>query len=804
MLTMKDMALKMANNETQSRSQIEEYWSEHFLSKFGLEYIKYDILIKKRECKNKDILKDRAIQKIAQVLRIEANENNIMNMCIKFRQEILLLLRCVVRQCFLIGWDMKEKWQMDFALLLMPPWLRTVEMELVMLPQAVLMECVAVTAETAVTTRFKVLLEEGGSVVFPRWDTFDAGDFKKVSAYYNISRTEARDVWSGMCSKSRQRIMQEVQCREGSREVNFEVTDLLLLHDLTFRLVTPESLSKPKQLQKLTTLYQCVLKRNVENVLRNERPRLLEVWMQVLAEYPFSMGFSSVVYIQRQWYELKQLARSEVLAFHLQQPRPHHHPHPLLLSIVANFRHIVQEPLPKWSEFVTSKMVVKFKDITKTLSKKVLEGWMDELIKATEQSGIQNKSLQKHICIVQPLNSNKNIIKINKETQTNTIESNKLMENTSNENNIINQNIKDKESENLNKSDLNIDNMNECVASIHSSVANKINVEGNIDFNVFNNIDPTKAKKCFIFDSDSDSETLSAISLNETDRQTFQTELNSDMSQTSEDSKVLDWFKENGEKSKQIKENLQSKIDPKLRKEITIPLIRCDEIPAWKKYYKNNTININNIKNELCSLKCKNKKINTTKILKRQTRSNNSIYYDLNINCEGLSENFLRNNKNKLLFKLCKRLSVNLQRFTHKQRTLCRRRKKIQLTDIEEVRKINSTILTAEVAPVSITKCDPPSEGDFGILSDESMIEVTNDNVIDALELDELFNKLPVPSLTSINLDKPTETTNIATGHDNINSEQNKTNTKEENYEDLNKKILYIIMNGPVKTKQNP
>ncbi|KPJ20975.1 hypothetical protein RR48_00672 [Papilio machaon] len=148
-------------------------------------------------------------------------------------------------------------------------------------------ESAMLSAETTLTNKFKALLEEGGSVKFSRWDTFDANDFKKVSAYYNITMTEARDVWSALCSKTRQRIIQEAQCREGSREINFELTDLLLLHDLSFNIVTSESLLKPKQLQKLTALYQCVLKKDVENVLRNERPRLLEVWLQVLAAYPF-------------------------------------------------------------------------------------------------------------------------------------------------------------------------------------------------------------------------------------------------------------------------------------------------------------------------------------------------------------------------------------------------------------------------------------------------------------------------------------------------------------------------------------
>ncbi|KPJ10592.1 hypothetical protein RR48_04537 [Papilio machaon] len=654
------MDLKTANNETKSRSQTEEYWSEHFLSKFGLEYIKHNIL-NKRSFKKKDtILKDfdlqmpskegctsiqpsyprrssrtaisltqapvekqlqsseselsdeeahqlevKAIHKIAQVLHIEADEKNITDMCIQFRREILLLLRRVVRQCFLIGWDMKIKWQLDFALLLMPPWLRTVEMELMMLPQAVVSHK-DVGSETLSGTyddsdcetcsdgvrddvsgddahdKFKALLEEGGSVKFSLWDTFDANDFKKVAL----------------------------------------------------------------------------------------------------------LGFSSLVYIQRQWYELKQLARSEVLAFHLQHS--HTPPHPLLLSIVANFRHIVQEPLPKWSDFVTSKMVVKFKDISKTISKKVLEESMDELNNAREQADLINGEI------------------------------NKLTENTISEIYLVNnKNIIEKESQSNNKSDLidtNVDkqtiNNNEFIVNVNSSVAIKKNLDNKnslitnntiecneIDLNaVLNNIDPTKAQKHLIFDSDSDSETLSVVSQME---------------------------------------------------------------------YSNN--------------------ISTEK----------QTYFETELN-SGISQN----NKHS---KLCKQLSVNLHRFTNEQRTMCRRKKKIQLTDIEEVRKINSTILTAEVAPVSISRCDSPSEADsFGIFSEEPTREITNYNVIDALELDELFKKLPVPPLTPINLDKSMEmTTNTSSAalchNDSEQNKINKPNNKvDESYDELNDKILSIIMKSPV------
>ncbi|XP_045538415.1 uncharacterized protein LOC106715583 isoform X2 [Papilio machaon] len=136
---------------------------------------------------------------------------------------------------------------------------------------------------------------------------------------------------------------------------------------------------------------------------------------------------------------------------------------------------------------------------------------------------------------------------------------------------------------------------------------------------------------------------------------------------------------------------------------------------------------------------------------------------------------------------------------------MCRRKKKIKLTDIEEVRKINSTILTAEVAPVSISRCDSPSEADsFGIFSEEPTREITNYNVIDALELDELFKKLPVPPLTPINLDKSmelsTNTSSAALCHND--SEQNKINKSndkvDESYDELNDKILSIIMKSPV------
>lgn len=119
-------------------------------------------------------------------------------------------------------------------------------------------------------------------------------------------------------------------------------------------------------------------------------------------------------------------------------------------------------------------------------------------------------------------------------------------------------------------------------------------------------------------------------------------------------------------------------------KNLTIPLIRCD-LQLLKK----------------CTNKIKNKNKKTLRTQRElRSSSNNTIYYK-NIHLNGLSEDFLRNDKNKNLFKLCKPISVKLERVRDERN--CRRAKKVKLADIEEVRKINSTILTAEVAPVSVS-----------------------------------------------------------------------------------------------------
>ncbi|XP_072937470.1 uncharacterized protein [Epargyreus clarus] len=70
---------------------------------------------------------------------------------------------------------------------------------------------------------------------------------------------------------------------------------------------------------------------------------------------------------------------------------------------------------------------------------------------------------------------------------------------------------------------------------------------------------------------------------------------------------------------------------------------------------------------------------------------------DLYPKLKGLSKSFLGNEHNKRLFEVCKPVVVKLTDVEAPRRRLV---KKVELVDIEEVRRINRTILTAQVTPV--------------------------------------------------------------------------------------------------------
>lgn len=158
--------------------------------------------------------------------------------------------------------------------------------------------------------------------------------------------------------------------------------------------------------------------------------------------------------------------------------------------------------------------------------------------------------------------------------------------------------------------------------------------------------------------------------------------------------------------------------DFKLVTDPTVSLIRCDLHPFWKKHSCNNLIKLNKVNLNIFT---ENTSRTTKKIYKNDFRNKQKdmaikIYNkkdlmknpDFNKKLRSLSEEFLLKNAN--LLNLYQPVTVDLIR-----ESLCdlklqcrdldgsgeRVMKKVHLPDINEIRRINRSILTAEVAPIT-------------------------------------------------------------------------------------------------------
>lgn len=160
-------------------------------------------------------------------------------------------------------------------------------------------------------------------------------------------------------------------------------------------------------------------------------------------------------------------------------------------------------------------------------------------------------------------------------------------------------------------------------------------------------------------------------------------------------------------------------LDFKLATETTVPLIRCDLHPFWKKYSCNNSIKICNSNLDIFT---ENVSRMPKKVYKNDFRNKRKhvavkVYNkkdlmknpDFNKKLRKLSEDFLL--KNSDLFNLYRPVTVDLIRERIRDIELRahdfggsgeRVMKKVNLHDINEVRRINKSILTAQVAPITV------------------------------------------------------------------------------------------------------
>lgn len=156
--------------------------------------------------------------------------------------------------------------------------------------------------------------------------------------------------------------------------------------------------------------------------------------------------------------------------------------------------------------------------------------------------------------------------------------------------------------------------------------------------------------------------------------------------------------------------------DLKLVTETTVPLVRCDLQPFWKKHSYNNSIKVCNFNLDIFTKNVSRRSMNiynndfpnkqkhmTVKVYNKKDLMKNP---DLNKKLRKLSEDFLL--KNADLFNICRPVTVDLIRQRiHGLRVQDfegsgeRVLKKVILPDINEVRRINKSILTAQVAPIT-------------------------------------------------------------------------------------------------------
>ncbi|XP_026316476.1 uncharacterized protein LOC113227704 [Hyposmocoma kahamanoa] len=158
-------------------------------------------------------------------------------------------------------------------------------------------------------------------------------------------------------------------------------------------------------------------------------------------------------------------------------------------------------------------------------------------------------------------------------------------------------------------------------------------------------------------------------------------------------------------------------IDLKLVTETTVPLVRCDLQPFWKKHSYNNSIKVYNFNLDIFTKNVSRRSRNiynndfpnkqkhvTVKVYNKKDLMKNP---DLNKKLRKLSEDFLL--KNADLLNICRPVTVDLIRERiHGLRVQDfegsgeRVLKKVVLPDINEVRRINKSILTAQVAPITV------------------------------------------------------------------------------------------------------
>ncbi|XP_068622271.1 uncharacterized protein [Battus philenor] len=339
--------------------------SGHFMSFFAKEFIKHEILVQIYIFGNKEFPlyeKHEAHKKLALTTGLNDYNVELLVACTGLCSTLNLRLSHIVRQCLNIGWPLER------ALFLAPHWLRTIESKLHLLQYVIQNE----TSESVSMTQTLKVFHFNAQLVAIARSAVKAGKsfyskdiFDSFSVAYDTKMVKILSLWKRMCTNVKKNITAKAETGDhpcNSYKVDWLIADFLLLYDKSFRVVTSNSLLRVEELKCLVILFKLVVKHNIETLIQNRNPALVQAWMNLYMNYP-SSGEISLVLLQRRWYDLKMEARFQVLQYWRGETVTQ--PHPLLLAIVSNFRYIVLEPYPKWSHLVNYGLIVEFKDITK-------------------------------------------------------------------------------------------------------------------------------------------------------------------------------------------------------------------------------------------------------------------------------------------------------------------------------------------------------------------------------------------------------------------------------------------------------
>ncbi|CAH0717008.1 unnamed protein product, partial [Brenthis ino] len=480
---------------------------------------------------------------------------------------------------------------------------------------------------------------------------------------------------------------------------------------------------------------------NVESHLkqRNYTQETLEIWALVYLEY-CRRGFDgSFVLLQKRWHELKSITRK---LLNPSMRKNKQIPHVLLMSMAKRFPHIMTDDWPNWLTLVKNNQIYFESDIA-ALPEELKTMRLHNVKENVNVNDLLIELHDEHVDGVQVIESIIETIVIDSDS----------------DNDIYNYN--DNDIYNYNDNDKTYNNKNSIIPeSTRENNITELQFEESSLPERLNNIDPSKMKTTVILEEDYDiDKELRIYEMNErnnaamnnvvgnefrmsnytkvtddTDGDVTLFKINTNFNHSSDDSikpssdLVEDILNGSDELEPDVvndKDINEVVVDKKLIQLSHVILIPLENLSPWQKFSRDNVIRCKRIRTKKLSEKIK---INSKQLSKCRpymptpnvkAQTDNQITTHTN-NLITIQDNKIRKkmqNKRKFLMRYlklsktccsnefwserninlleqCKPVSVTLNRLT-------RIAKKVELSDLDEIRRMNKTISTAQVAPIT-------------------------------------------------------------------------------------------------------